>query len=68
MTRKTCKGCIYLRPVSESATASRMVCHYLLDTYRVRPCPADRCAVKVTEKKPTHRQLDLYGGEIGNDA
>ena len=65
MTRETCKGCIYRRPVSESATASRTVCHYLLDTYIPRPCPADKCTVKVTEKRPARRQLDLYGGEIG---
>ena len=39
-----CKGCVYWRRLSGSGYATARVCHFLLDTYRVRRRDAEgRC-------------------------
>lgn len=50
MNRKTCEGCIYCRRISSTDSTSPKVCHYLLDTKKIRTCPAGGCIVKKNEK------------------
>lgn len=46
---KNCKGCIYRRSLRSNNTG-QTVCNYLLDTGKVRGCPADNCDKKLTEE------------------
>lgn len=56
---KTCKGCVYYRPLSESSRG-KPYCNYILDTGEPRRCPAENCDKKLTleeaMKKLTHEE------------
>ena len=43
---KTCKGCVYYRPLSGGEPT--LCCHYALDNERLRDCPAENCEKKLT--------------------
>lgn len=47
--RKTCRGCIFYRPLS---AGHEMACHYMLMTGEKRGCPPENC----TKKEPYRRQ------------
>ena len=48
---KTCKGCVYYRPLSESNNRGKPYCNYLLDTGNTRDCPAENCDKKLTKEE-----------------
>lgn len=48
--RKRCKGCGHRRPLTRNNKSSMRVCHYLLDTGKVRGCPPEECTHYTTEK------------------
>lgn len=52
--RETCKGCKYHKHLSWNHQSNDFACHYSIDTEFLRPCPAERCTVKVTEKGKTN--------------
>lgn len=48
--RKRCKGCGHRRPLTRNNKSSMRVCHYLLDTGKVRGCHPEECSPYTTEK------------------
>lgn len=48
--RKRCKGCGHRRPISANKKDKRLVCHYLLDTGKVRGCHPEECKHYTTQK------------------
>ena len=46
---KTCKGCVYYRPLSGGEPT--LCCHYALDNERLRDCPAENCEKKLTKEE-----------------
>ena len=48
---KTCKGCVYYRPLSESNNRGKPYCNYILDTGEPRDCPAENCDKKLTKEE-----------------
>ena len=42
MDRKSCKGCVHFQPLSISMPYHK-TCFYILDTGKMRGCPADNC-------------------------
>lgn len=47
---KNCKDCVYYRYLSVGNEGK--ACHYLLDTGKVRGCPAENC----TKKRPLKKE------------
>lgn len=47
--RASCKGCLYRRPIGSNQNYT--ICHYLLDTGKVRGCPVEHCDKKVVRKR-----------------
>jgi len=41
--RKTCKGCVYLKPLGGMGRTNEQGCHYCYITGNPRGCPADQC-------------------------
>lgn len=48
--REHCKGCGHRRPLTNNNVCCQTVCHYLLDTGKVRGCPPDKCPHYTTKK------------------
>ena len=53
---KTCKGCVYYRPLSESNNRGKPYCNYILDTGEPRGCPAENCEKKITMEEYMKRK------------
>lgn len=72
MARESCKGCFYLRPLGTRGS-NWTACHYSLFENRLRPCPAEKCTVKIVLSKSdadvrTHIQRHkLHAKIIEND-
>ena len=49
-TRKRCKGCGHRRPINGDKGKGPTICHYLLDTGKVRGCPPEECTHYTTER------------------
>lgn len=47
--RKRCKGCGHRRTIDGTRTGPT-ICHYLLDTGKMRGCPPDECPYYTTKK------------------
>lgn len=60
-TRRSCKGCIYRRPLGSHPSFT--LCHYLIDTGRVRGCPAENCSKKLAASKRGKRIRNKSGLE-----
>ena len=45
-TRKSCKGCIFLKPFGGTGRTSEKGCHYCFITGEPRGCPVDACTRK----------------------
>ena len=41
--RKTCKGCVYLKPLGGMGRTNEQGCHYCYITGNPSGCPADQC-------------------------
>ena len=53
---KTCVGCAYYRPLSESNNRGKPYCNYILDTGEPRGCPAENCEKKITMEEYMKRK------------
>lgn len=73
MNRKSCRGCVHYRRLWDHGTPVPMVCHYMLDTGKARPCPAAECTVKAAERTPRKKTglnglaLKQHGEEEENE-
>ena len=53
---KTCKGCVYYRPLSESNNRGKPYCNYILDTGEPRGCPTENCDKKISMEEYMKRK------------
>lgn len=56
MSRESCKGCFYHRPLCY-ADEDFKCCHYALIEGKLRGCPADECDKKLVVDKETEREI-----------
>lgn len=60
MNRPSCRGCIYHRRLWDHGTPVPKICHYLLDTGKVRPCPASACTCKQTKRQAEKKRTPTW--------
>ena len=55
--RKTCAGCSHYRHLCAGDKTSEMVCHYSIDTDRLRNCPAAECQFNDHEQHRRRKEV-----------
>ena len=48
--RKSCKGCIYNRPLTFEGSGQQRYCLYCYDTGKPRGCPPEKCDKKTVRR------------------
>lgn len=48
--RESCIGCGHRRPLAASHPNINIACHYMLDTGKIRDCPASQCKYYTTKE------------------